>query len=52
MRLSGAYLGESERLEFAEVTEDLLWEGSIKAEGSKAIAGLIDCLLAARDVGG
>lgn len=52
VRQSGAYLGESDRLEFNEVTEDLLWDDSMKTEGSKAIAGLIDCLLAARDVGG
>jgi hypothetical protein len=49
--VSEAYLGESERLELSEVTEDLRWGGSIKTEGSKAIAGFIDCRLAARDVG-
>ena len=46
------YLGEPEWLELTEVTEDLLCEDSIKTEGSKAIAGFIDCRLAARDVGG
>jgi len=49
---SEAYPVEPERLELIEATEDLLCEGSIKAEGSKAIAGFIDCRLAARDVGG
>ena len=39
-------------MELTDVTDDLLCEGSIKTEGSKAIAGFIDCRLAARDVGG
>ena len=51
-RLSETYLGEPERLELIEVTDDLLCEDSIKTEGSKAIAGFIDCRFAARDVGG
>ena len=51
-RLSETYLEESERLELTEVMEDLLCGDSIKTEGSKAIAGFIDCRLAARDVGG
>ena len=50
--LSDTYLGEPERFELVEVTEDRFREGSIKTEGSKAIAGFIDCRLAARDVGG
>ena len=52
VRLSETYLGDSERLELSEVTEDLLCEDSMKTEGSKAIAGFIDCRFAARDVGG
>ena len=51
-RLSGTCLGEPEWLELIEVTDDLLCEDSMKVEGSKAIAGFIDCRLAARDVGG
>lgn len=51
-RLSEAYLGEPGWLELVEATEDLFCEDSIKTEGSKAIAGFIDCRLAARDVGG
>ena len=50
--LSDTCLGELERLELVEVTEDRFCEGSIKTEGSKAIAGFIDCRFAARDVGG
>jgi hypothetical protein len=52
VRPSETYLGESEWLELSEVTEALFCGDSIKAEGSKAIAGFIDCRLAARDVGG
>lgn len=52
MRLSEVHLGEPERPESREATEDLLWGDSMKTEGSKAIAGFIDWRLAARDVGG